>query len=158
MSNFASGRVADVLKRLEGIGDVYILGSREYSMRVWIDPERAANYGLTAEDLVSAIRSQNIQVAGGVAGEPPISGSSFQPNLIFDGRLKEPGQFDDIIVKAAEDGRLVRLRDVARVEIGACLQHHGLCVETARGGPRTAPATGNKRYRHVQQALKTWRG
>ena len=118
VSNYATGRVADVLKRLEGIGDIYILGSREYSMRVWIDPERAANYGLTAEDLLSAIRSQNIQVAGGIAGQPPISGSSFQPNLIFDGRLKEPGQFEDIIVKA-EGGRLVRLRDVARVEIGA---------------------------------------
>ena len=156
VSNYASGRVADVLKRLEGIGDVYILGSREYSMRVWIDPERAANYGLTAEDLVSAIRSQNIQVAGGIAGQPPISGSSFQPNLIFDGRLKEPGQFDDIIVKAAEDGRLVRLRDVARVEIGALaynttgfvLQRPAVALELLQRPGTNAIAT-------VQQALET---
>ena len=156
VSNFASGRVADVLKRLEGIGDVYILGSREYSMRVWIDPERAANYGLTAEDLVSAIRSQNIQVAGGVAGEPPISGSSFQPNLIFDGRLKEPGQFDDIIVKAAEDGRLVRLRDVARVEIGALAYNTtGFVLKRPAVALELLQRPGTNAIATVQQALKT---
>ncbi len=119
VSNYATGRVADVIKRIDGIGDVNILGSREYSMRIWIDPERAANYGLTPTDLIAAIRSQNTQVAGGVAAQPPISGRAFQPNLIFDGRLKSPGEFENIIVKSDPNSRIVRLRDVARVEIGA---------------------------------------
>jgi len=119
VSNYATGRVADVIKRIDGIGDVNILGSREYSMRIWIDPERAANYSLTPADLITAIRSQNTQVAGGVAAQPPIAGQAFQPNLIFDGRLKEPAEFENIIVKTDGNARLVRLRDVARVEIGA---------------------------------------
>src|SRR5436189_6369588 len=88
-------------------------------MRLWHDPGRIANLGLTSAEVLAAIRSQNLQIAGGQIAEPPIADRAFQPNLVFTGRLKDPRQFEDIVVKAGSDGRTVRLRDVARVELGA---------------------------------------
>ncbi len=88
-------------------------------MRLWLDPDKIATLGMTAGDVLTAIRAQNLQIAGGQVAEPPIADRAFQPNLTFTGRLKEPRQFEDIVLKAGDDGRLVRLRDVARVEIGA---------------------------------------
>jgi hydrophobe/amphiphile efflux-1 (HAE1) family protein len=119
VSNFALRRVVDVIKRIDGVGDIQPYGVREYSMRVWLDPDRAAAFGLAPADIISAINSQNTQVAGGVVAEPPVADQAFQPNLIFEGRLKNPGGFENIIVKSGPAGRLVRLKDVARVEIGA---------------------------------------
>ncbi|ACA95672.1 MULTISPECIES: efflux RND transporter permease subunit [Burkholderia cepacia complex] len=119
VSNYAIRNVADVLKRIEGVGDINALGAREYSMRIWLDPERVASFGLSPADLIAAVRSQNTQLAGGVVAQAPITNQAFQPNLIFEGRLKRPEDFSDIVVKQGKDGRLVRLKDVARVEVGA---------------------------------------
>jgi multidrug efflux pump len=119
VSNFALRRVADVIKRIEGVGDIQLYGVREYSMRIWLDPDRAASFGLTPADITNAVNAQNTQVAGGVVAQPPVASQAFQPTLIFEGRLKQPAEFGNIIVKSGEGGRIVRLKDIARVEIGA---------------------------------------
>ncbi|WP_431822376.1 efflux RND transporter permease subunit [Burkholderia sp. F1] len=119
VSNYAIRNVADALKRIHGVGDINPLGAREYSMRIWLDPERIASFNLSPSDLVAAVRSQNTQLAGGVVAQAPITNQAFQPNLIFEGRLKRPEDFSNIVVKQGQDGRLVRLKDVARIEVGA---------------------------------------
>jgi hydrophobe/amphiphile efflux-1 (HAE1) family protein len=119
ISNYALLQVRDELLRLDGIGDIQIFGARDYSMRLWLDPDKIANLGLTAGDVITAIRAQNLQIAGGQLAGPPIADRAFQPNLTFTGRLKDIQQFEDILVKAGGDGRTVRLRDVARIELGA---------------------------------------
>ena len=119
ISNYALLQVRDELLRLDGIGDIQMFGARDYSMRLWLDPDRIATLGLTSAEVVAAIRAQNLQITGGQIGEPPIADRAFQPNLTFTGRLKDPKQFEDIVVRAGADGRTVRLRDIARVELGA---------------------------------------
>src|ERR1700754_1760288 len=119
ISNYALLQVRDELLRLDGIGDIQIFGARDYSMRLWLDPDKIAHLGLTSADVIAAIRAQNLQITGGQFASPPISDRAFQPNLTFTGRLKDPAQFEDIVVKAGDDGRTVRLRDVARIELGA---------------------------------------
>jgi hydrophobe/amphiphile efflux-1 (HAE1) family protein len=119
ISNYALLQVRDQLLRLDGIGDIQIFGARDYSMRVWLDPDKIEHLGMTAGDVVAAIRAQNLQITGGQIAGPPIADRAFQPNLTFTGRLKDPSQFEDIVVKAGADGRTVRLRDVARIELGA---------------------------------------
>ncbi|MDX2222053.1 MAG: multidrug efflux RND transporter permease subunit [Rhodospirillaceae bacterium] len=120
LSNFASLRVKDVLGRIDGIGDVQIFGARDYSMRVWLDPDRISSLGLTAGDVVSALRAQNIQVASGVLNQPPMPDpGAFQLNVQTLGRLSAPEQFGEVIVKTDDQGRLIRVSDIARVEIGA---------------------------------------
>src|SRR5256884_2914728 len=119
ISNYALLQVRDELLRLDGIGDIQMFGARDYSMRLWLDPDRIATLGLTSAEVVAAIRAQNLQITAGQLREPPISDRAFQPNLTFTGRLKDPKQFEDIVVRAGADGRIVRLRDVARVELGA---------------------------------------
>ncbi|MBS4004437.1 MAG: efflux RND transporter permease subunit, partial [Afipia sp.] len=119
ISNYALRQVRDQLLRLDGIGDIQIFGARDYSMRLWLDPEKVATLGMTAGDVLAAIRAQNLQIAGGQVAEPPIADRAFQPNLTFTGRLRDPQQFENIVIKAGADGRTVRLRDVARIELGA---------------------------------------
>jgi hydrophobe/amphiphile efflux-1 (HAE1) family protein len=119
ISNYALLQVRDQLLRLDGIGDIQIFGARDYSMRLWLDPDKIANLGLTAGDVLAAIRAQNLQITGGQLAAPPIADRAYQPNLTFTGRLKDVEQFEDILVKAGQDGRTVRLRDVARIELGA---------------------------------------
>jgi hydrophobe/amphiphile efflux-1 (HAE1) family protein len=119
ISNYALLQVRDQLLRLDGIGDIQIFGARDYSMRLWLDPDKISNLGMTSADVLAAIRAQNLQITGGQLASPPISDRAFQPNLTFTGRLKDPSQFEDIVVKAGGDGRIVRLRDVARIELGA---------------------------------------
>lgn len=119
ISNYALLQVRDQLLRLDGVGDIQMFGARDYSMRLWLDPDRIANLGLTSAEVMAAIRSQNVQIAGGQVAEPPITDRAFQPNLVFTGRLKDPRQFEEILIKAGADGRVVRLRDVARIELGA---------------------------------------
>jgi hydrophobe/amphiphile efflux-1 (HAE1) family protein len=119
ISNYALLQVRDQLLRLDGIGDIQIFGARDYSMRLWLDPDKIANLGLTAGDVLAAIRAQNLQITGGQLAAPPITDRAFQPNLAFTGRLKDVSQFEEILVKAGSDGRTVRLRDVARIELGA---------------------------------------
>jgi hydrophobe/amphiphile efflux-1 (HAE1) family protein len=120
LSNYALLRIRDVLARLDGVGNVSVFGAREYSMRVWLDPERIAELGLTAGDVVAALREQNVQVAAGAVGAPPARpGTAFQLPVNTLGRLQDPAQFENVVVHTGEDGRIVRVRDVARVELGA---------------------------------------
>src|SRR3954464_3984286 len=119
ISNYTLLQVRDHLLRLDGVGDIQMFGARDYSMRLWLNPDRIANVGLTSSEVLAAIRAQNLQIAGGQIAEPPIADRAFQPNLVFTGRLKDVSQFEDIVVKAGADGRTVRLRDIGRVELGA---------------------------------------
>lgn len=117
--NFALLQVKDELVRVEGVGDVVAWGSGEYSLRVWLDPDRMALRGLTASDVVSAIREENVQVVAGAVGQPPEGQANFQMALNANGRLSTPAEFEEIVVKADKDGAIARLKDVARIEIGA---------------------------------------
>src|SRR3954451_22912428 len=120
ISNYIDVYVKDALKRLEGVGDVQIFGERRYSMRVWLDQRKLASRSLTAADVVNALREQNVQVAAGAIGQSPTrADQKYQISVRAAGRLHELGEFQDIIVKAAAGGTLVRLRDVATVELGA---------------------------------------
>ncbi|TIT04170.1 efflux RND transporter permease subunit [Mesorhizobium sp.] len=121
LSNLAYLQVVDPLKRLPGVGDVQIFGERRYSMRVWLDPDKLANLGITAVDVQNAVAEQNVQVAAGKIGQSPApAGTAFEMQVNAVGRLSDPKEFGEIVVRAdAANGSLVRLRDVARIELGA---------------------------------------
>src|SRR5680860_27625 len=120
ISNYATLHVKDVLSRIDGVGNVTIFGARDYSMRIWLDPEKLAVRDLTASDVVTALRGQNVQVAAGFINQPPVpQPGAFQLNVETQGRLTTPEAFGNIIVKSEGDGRVVRVNDVARVELGA---------------------------------------
>lgn len=119
LSNFALRQVRDELARLPGIGDVQAWGAGEYSMRVWLDPAKVATRGLTASDVVAAIREQNVQVAAGSVGQQPDTSSAFQVTVNTLGRLATEEQFGDIVIKSGANGQVTRLRDVARISLGA---------------------------------------
>jgi hydrophobic/amphiphilic exporter-1 (mainly G- bacteria), HAE1 family len=120
MSNYLDVYVRDSLKRIPGVADVIIFGERKYSMRLWLDPVRMASRALTADDVVSALQEQNVEVAAGQVGsQPSLPGQQFQISVRAVGRLSESTQFDDIILKSNADGTLVRLRDVGHAELGA---------------------------------------
>ncbi|HBE63689.1 MAG TPA: hydrophobe/amphiphile efflux-1 family RND transporter [Rhodopirellula baltica] len=120
ISNYAFLRVRDALMRLDGVGEIRIAGGNEYAMRIWLDIEKMTHVDLTAGEVVDAIQAQNIQVAAGVIGQPPTDETGdFQLNVTTQGRLIREDEFGDIIVKRGEDGRITRLRDVARIELGA---------------------------------------
>jgi hydrophobe/amphiphile efflux-1 (HAE1) family protein len=120
VSNYARNNVRDELLRLDGVGDITIFGERQYSLRVWLDPEKLAGFGLTAGDVVRAIQEQNVQVSGGALGQQPAPADiAFQLIVTTQGRFQDPRQFRQIIVRSTSDGRLVRVQDVARVELGA---------------------------------------
>jgi hydrophobic/amphiphilic exporter-1 (mainly G- bacteria), HAE1 family len=120
ISNYALLNIRDVLARIDGIGNVSVFGAREYSMRIWLDPERLASLDLTATDVVAELKEQNVQVAGGVLGQQPMPlPSAFQLTVNTQGRFIDVEQFKKVIIKVGEGGRLTRLGDVARVELGA---------------------------------------
>jgi HAE1 family hydrophobic/amphiphilic exporter-1 len=120
LSNYLDIYVKDALKRVPGVGDVIIFGERKYSMRLWLDPDRMAARDLTAADITAALREQNVQVAAGSLGQAPApSGQMYQLSVRAVGRLREPAEFDNIIVKSGADGSLVRLKDIGRAELGA---------------------------------------
>ena len=121
VSNYALTQIRDRLTRVDGIGDVQIFGARDYAMRVWIDPGRASTLGLTAGEVVGALRNQNVQVAAGVVGQPPYdTGAAQQLNVETQGRFKTADEFANIIIRTdPATGAITRLRDVARVELGA---------------------------------------
>jgi len=117
LSNYATLSVKDDLARVKGVGDVTFLGPRDYSMRVWLDPPKLASLGMTAADVIKAIREQNVQVAAGRLGQPPVAAGAavpFQLVIKTQGRLSSEQQFDDIIVKTGANGEVVKLRDVVR--------------------------------------------
>jgi len=121
ISNYATLQIRDRLARLDGVGDARIFGARDYAMRIWIDPDKAAAHSLTAGEIVGALQAQNVQVPAGAVGQPPFSasGSDFELNINTQGRLTDPAQFANIILKNDAAGHLVRVSDVARVELGA---------------------------------------
>lgn len=120
ISNYATLQIRDVLARIDGVGDVRVFSARDYAMRVWLDPDRIAARGLTAGEVVEALRSQNVQVAAGVLNQPPVpQNAAFQLNIETLGRLQDPREFSNIIVRTDPDGRVTRVRDVGRVELGA---------------------------------------
>ncbi len=120
VSNYATLNIRDRIARLDGVGNATVFGSRDYAMRIWIDPERAAARNLTAGEIVQALRARNVQVAAGSVGAPPYdTGSAFELNVQTLGRLTDPAQFENVVIKTDDQGRPTRLSDVARVELGA---------------------------------------
>src|SRR3954464_1508482 len=117
LNNFATLSVKDDIARIKGVGDVTFLGPRDYSMRVWLDRDRLASLQMTPSDVITAIQQQNIQVAAGRVGQPPVPTGAFVPfdlPINTEGRLSSEEQFSDIIVKTGSEGQLVYLRDVVR--------------------------------------------
>jgi len=120
LSNYATIQLKDAVARVEGVGDVIILGQRDYSMRVWLDPDKLQSRNLTVNDVIRVLREQNVQVAAGQIGQPPVpKGQDFQYTMSTLGRLVEAEQFANIILKTGSDGEVTYLRDVSRTELGA---------------------------------------
>jgi multidrug efflux pump len=120
LSNYALLQIRDELLRIEGVADVFLFGQRDYSMRIWVDPDRLAARGLNASDVALALREQNAQLAAGSIGQQPVrNGQELQITLNTLGRLAEVEQFENIILRTTPDGRVLRLKDVARVELGS---------------------------------------
>lgn len=120
VGNYATLNVVDELARVKGIGDIAIFGAADYAMRIWLDPNKIANVGLTAGEVVSALRGQNIQIASGALNKLPSGDqNAFEIDVLTQGKLNTVPQFEEIIVKSSDDGRVVRLKDISRIELGA---------------------------------------
>ncbi|WP_130889122.1 efflux RND transporter permease subunit, partial [Pseudomonas sp. Sample_21] len=120
LSNYAILNIKDELARLGGVGDVQLFGMGDYSLRVWLDPNKTASRNLTATDVVTAIREQNRQVAAGQLGAPPApTAQSFQLSVNTQGRLVSEEEFENIVIRAGDDGEITRLKDIARIELGS---------------------------------------
>jgi HAE1 family hydrophobic/amphiphilic exporter-1 len=120
VSNYLDTNVRDALKRVPGVGNVIIFGERKYAMRIWLDPARLAARGVTAGDVVNALREQNLQVAAGALGDAPADErQAYNLSVRVRGRLSEPAEFENVVIKAGAGAALVRVRDVGRVELGA---------------------------------------
>jgi multidrug efflux pump len=129
LSNYATINLQDPLARLDGVGDIFSFGGQDYSMRVWLDPHKLQSRNLTAGDVIRVLREQNVQVAAGQVGQPPVpKGQDFQYTLSTLGRLVEAEQFADIILKTGTDGEVTYLKDVARTELGARSQDQSLTL------------------------------
>lgn len=130
MSNYALLQIKDTLARMPGVGEIVVFGARDYSMRLWLDPEKIAARNLTASEVVKAVREQNVQVAAGIVGQPPASSTSeFQYTVSTQGRLQQPEQFGDIVIKQGAKGEITHLHDVARIELGAKDYNSGLFLD-----------------------------
>src|SRR6185437_11920423 len=120
LRNYAVLNVKDRLARIDGVGDVQLFGSGDYAMRIWVDPAKAAELGLSASDIVNAVRAENVQAAVGVVGSSPsLPNLDFQLSVNAQGRLASVEEFGDIVVKAGSNTQVTRLRDIARIELGA---------------------------------------
>ncbi|TXI24299.1 MAG: multidrug efflux RND transporter permease subunit, partial [Roseateles sp.] len=120
LRNYAVLNVKDRLARIPGVGDVQLFGSGDYSMRIWLDPQKVAEHGLSANDVVQAIREQNVQAAAGVVGASPgLTGIDLQLPINAQGRLQSEEEFGDIVVKTGANGQVTRLRELGRIELGA---------------------------------------
>ena len=129
LSNYALLQIKDTLARLPGVGDIVVFGARDYSMRLWLNPEQIATRNMTASDVVNAIRDQNVQVAAGVVGQQPGESTDFQYTISTLGRLMEAEQFADIVIKKGANGQVTKLKDVARIELGAKDYNSGLLLD-----------------------------
>ena len=130
MSNYALLQIKDTLARLPGVGEIMLFGGRDYSMRLWLNPEKIAARNLTASEVVGAVREQNVQVAAGVVGQQPASEpAEFQYTVSTLGRLQDPEQFGEIVIKQGPDGQITRLKDVAKIELGAKDYNSGLYLD-----------------------------
>jgi hydrophobe/amphiphile efflux-1 (HAE1) family protein len=119
IGNYATLRIKDTLARLKGVGDLRVNGSSDYAMRLWLDPDKLASRDMVAGDVVNALQAQNVQVAAGTLGQQPVSSpTAFEISVQTKGRLSKPEEFESIIVKTGENGQLVHLKDVGRVELG----------------------------------------
>jgi multidrug efflux pump len=120
LSNYALLQVSDYLARVKGVGDIQFFGARDYSMRIWLNPDKIAALNMTAGDVVEALREQNVQIAAGnVGGQPAPSGLDYQMTVTTQGRLESTEQFENIVIKTGSSGEVVRVKDVARVDLGA---------------------------------------
>src|SRR5258707_2802276 len=120
LSNYLTLHVKDALARLQGVGDVRFVGGREHAMRIWLDPDKVAAYNLSASEVLAALRAQNLQVSAGILNQPPAPGDqAYQINVEALGRLSTPEQFASIVLKSDSQGRVTRIRDIGRVEVGA---------------------------------------
>ena len=120
LQNFSTLQLLDPIKRVNGVGDVTIFGAGDYGMRIWLDPDRIVGLGLSIDQVLQAVREQNVEVAAGQIGQPPAPpGQAFQYSVNTRGRLVTPEEFGDIVIKIGEEGRMVRLHDVARIEQGS---------------------------------------
>ena len=136
LSNYATLYVKDALARLPGVGDVQLFGARDYAMRIWLDPDKVAAYKLNASEVLTALQAQNVQVSAGILNQPPVSGNAaYQLNVQTLGRLTTPDEFADIVLKNDGQGRVTRLRDVGRVEVGAADYGSTAYMDRAEGLP-----------------------
>ena len=130
LSNYALLQIKDSLARIKGVGEIIVFGARDYSMRLWLNPEKIAARNLTASDVINAVREQNLQVAAGTIGQQPTpEATDFQYTVSTLGRLMEAEQFADIVLKQGPDGQITRLKDVARIEMGAKDYNSGLFLD-----------------------------
>ena len=155
ISNYASVNVVDVLSRIQGVGSITVFGSRDYSMRVWLDPDRLQSLGLTANDVTTALQRQNVQVAAGILNQPPVDQpGAFQVSVQTLGRLADPDEFGDIVVKQSNNS-VVRLKDVARVELAALDYGVNSYLDKNAGDrSRHLPAAGLQRHRDGRRRSK----
>lgn len=132
LTNYAISQMSDRLARVPGVGDLEVLGPREYSMRIWLNPDKLERYNMTPSQVVKALREQNKQVAAGKLNQAPISNPDIAYELTINtqGRFKQPEEFEEIIIKYTSDGKIVKLKDVARVELGS----YDYTTETCLGG------------------------
>ena len=120
LSNYATIQLKDAIARIEGVGDAFVMGQQDYAMRVWLDPDQLQSRNMTVGDVIRVLREQNVQVAAGRIGQPPVpAGQDFQLTLSTLGRLREPEQFDSIVLKTDSKGEITYLKDVGRSELGA---------------------------------------
>ncbi len=130
LSNYATIHLLDALAEVEGVGDVFAFGGQDYSMRVWLDPDKMQSRNLSAGDVLRVLREQNVQVAAGQIGQPPVpQGQDFQYTVDTLGRLQDAEQFANIVLKTGADGEVVYLKDVARTELGARNQDYTMSLD-----------------------------
>jgi HAE1 family hydrophobic/amphiphilic exporter-1 len=162
LNNYATINVVDPLSRVRGVGQATLFGALDYSLRLWLDPDRLTAFNLTPSDVVAAVQSQNIQAALGRLGSAPTpQGQQFQLTIKTQGRLTRPEQFDDIVVRANPDGSVVRVKDVARADLGAKSQERYSRFNGAPAGaigiyqsPGANAVDVARQVRHVMEDLK----
>src|SRR6202046_5479122 len=154
ISNYMTLHVRDELSRLPGVGGIFALGERQFAIRIWVDPNKAAAYDISASDILTALRAQNAQVSAGVLNQPPVSSkAAYQINVEARGRLTTPEEFSDIIVKSDDQGRVTRIRDVGRVELGSVDYGSKAYVDKQVSAPWWVIATPDANVVQVEHAV-----